>query len=167
MNHQEKFVEPLALRQTMRQWTSGVTVLTTVLDGQIHGMTVSSFTSVSLEPPVVLVSLNQESRTYQLVAQSRVFGVTILAEDQKEISERFAGRVPDEADRFDPLETFQLLTGSPFLKGGLGFIDCEVTHSFEIGANTLFLGSVVATYAASDQKPLVYHRQDYRLLCGL
>jgi flavin reductase (DIM6/NTAB) family NADH-FMN oxidoreductase RutF len=160
----QDLVEPQALRQTMRLWTTGVTVLSSHYHGHQHGMTVNSFTAISLEPPIILVSLNRESRTYEIVAQSGVFGVTILSDQQQEISERFAGRIPDEADRFQGLETFTLFSGSPFLEGGLAFIDCRVTQSVDFGGNTLFLGEVLGIGNTFDGKPLVYHKQGYHFL---
>jgi flavin reductase (DIM6/NTAB) family NADH-FMN oxidoreductase RutF len=151
----------------MRQWTTGVAVLSSCHADQQHGMTVSSFTSVSLDPPEVLVSLSRLSRAHALVARSGVFGVTILAEEQREIAERFAGRTPDEADRFVGLETFPLVTGSPFICGGLAFLDCEVSRTIATGGNTLFFGRVIAAQAGQDGKPLVYHQQGYQQLNGL
>src|SRR5512137_548100 len=92
-------VDPDHLRQAMRLWATGVAVVTSQHEGVVHGMTVSSFTSVSLIPPQVLVALNQSTRTHALVKESRFFGVTVLGADQQEISDRFAGRLPDDANR--------------------------------------------------------------------
>jgi len=159
-------VEPQLLREAMRQWTTGVTVLSSCHEGHQHGMTVNSFTSISLDPPVILVSLNRESRTHALVTQSGVFGVTILADDQQAVAERFAGQVADDADRFEGLETFDLVTGSPLICGGLAFLDCEVKQAVDIGGSTLFLGLVIGTAAVRDVNPLVYHRRGYHRLDG-
>ena len=86
--------------------------------GKDHGMTVSSFTSVSMDPPLVTISLMKDSRTQSLVIQSASFGITILSSAQVEISQRFAGQIPDTDDRFAGLETFNLDTGAPMLKSG-------------------------------------------------
>jgi len=82
------------VRHAMRHWTTGVAVVTARLDDQIHGMTVNSFTSISLEPPLVSATLAAGTRTQSLVEQTGVFGVTILSEGQADISDRFAGRMP-------------------------------------------------------------------------
>ena len=83
-------VSPDELRYAMRRWTTGVTVVTAQHDGIRHGMTVSTFTSLSLEPPFVMVSLERSTRTHDLVVQAGAFGVTILADNQQPISDSFA-----------------------------------------------------------------------------
>jgi flavin reductase (DIM6/NTAB) family NADH-FMN oxidoreductase RutF len=156
--------DPEAVRQAMRQWTTGVTVVTSCHNGYQHGMTVSSFTSVSLDPPILLISLQQDSRTHLLIKQSGIFGVTILADNQQGISERFAGQTPDDEDRFTGLETFSMITGSPFLMGGLAYLDCIVDKSLVIGMHTLFFGKVIASRFASEGRPLVYHDRHYHFI---
>jgi len=104
------------LRHVMRRWTTGVAVVTSRFENEQHGMTVNSFTSVSLDPPLVSVTLAVETRTRNLVERSGVFGVTILKEGQADLSDRFAGRLPEDVDRFDGLETFELESGVPLLR---------------------------------------------------
>lgn len=153
------------LRQVMRNWASGVTVVTAKDGYQIHGMTVSAFTSISLQPPLVLVSLDKASRTHDLVEKSRHFAVTILADDQKDISDRFAGRIPALDDnRFLGLAIETLTSGAPFIVGGLAYLDCHIVHTYDTGQHTLFVGEVDDLCTALDGKPLLYHDQDYRLL---
>jgi flavin reductase (DIM6/NTAB) family NADH-FMN oxidoreductase RutF len=160
--------DPELLRQVMRHWAAGVTIVTSaVKDNQrellvIHGMTVNSFTSVSLNPPVVHVSLANTTRTHDLVKRSGVFGITILGEDQADIADRFAGRVGDEADRFTGLATFHLVTGSPLIKGGLAFLDCQVRTSLVVGSTTVFFGDVVTALEQKDNLPLIYFNRLYR-----
>jgi flavin reductase (DIM6/NTAB) family NADH-FMN oxidoreductase RutF len=154
-----------ALRRAMRQWTTGVTVVTTELDGRRHGMTVNAFTSVSLEPPLVLVSLERTTRTHGLVEGSGRFGVTILAQDQQELSDRFAGRISDLADRFTGLETDTLVSGVPFIRGGLAYLDCKVVQRHPAGTHTLFIGEVIAVQSdGEEESPLVYLNRAYRKL---
>lgn len=150
------------LRVAMRAWTTGVVVVTATYKGERHGMTVSSFTSVSLDPALIIISLQTASRTHELVSQAGTFAVTILSADQKLISERFAGRI-DNTDRFDGLETETLVTGAPLLKGGLAYLDCRVTQSIPSGMNTLFLAEVVAARGEAPGQPLVYHDRQYRI----
>jgi len=159
------FVTPNDMRSVMRQWTTGVTIVSSHWQGDKHGMTVSSFTSISLEPPLVTVSLGHDTRTYRLIESSGVFGVTILSKAQQEISDRFAGRIEDTQDRFYGLETFNLLTGAPFLTGGLGFFDCRVISKFVAGNNFVFLGKVVAVQQGEINAPLLYYDRDYRNIC--
>jgi flavin reductase (DIM6/NTAB) family NADH-FMN oxidoreductase RutF len=161
---QPAILDPEQLRQSMRAWISGVTIVTASHAGEQHGMTVSSFTSVALEPPLIIISLQTASRTQNLVSQAKAFAVTILAEDQQELSERFAGRVPDAEDRLAGLETETLATGAPFIKGGLAYLDCRVMQSISIGTNTLFLAEVVAARGNGAGQPLVYHDRKYHKL---
>lgn len=157
-------LDPEQLRRSMRAWTSGVAIVTASHAGERHGMTVSSFTSIALEPPLIIVSLQTVSRTHELVAQSNAFGVTILAEDQQEISDLFAGRMPDTEDRLAGLETETLVTGAPFIKGGLAYLDCRVSQTIEVGTNTLYLAEVVSARGDGEGRPLVYHDREYRKL---
>ncbi len=152
------------LRQSMRHWPTGVTVVTSQFGDIRHGMTVNSFTSVSLEPPVVSVTLANATRTYQLVCQSGVMAITILNEDQGEISDRFAGRIPEDGDRFADLETFSLVTGAPLLVGGLSFLDCRVRAQLPLELSTLFLLDVIAAQPSEQNRPLVYFNRGYHLL---
>ena len=152
------------LRQSMRAWSSGVTIVTAAIPDEQHGMTVSSFTSIALEPPLIIISLQTDSRTHDIVSQANAFGVTILAQDQQELSDRFAGRGGDEEDRLTGVETETLVTGAPFIKGGLAYIDCRVSQAIPVGSNTLFLAEVVAAQGDGEGQPLVYHDRKYRKL---
>ena len=150
-------------RSAMRAWTTGVAIVTAAHEGRRHGMTVSSFTSISLEPPLVAISLSKASHTHALVERAGAFGVTILAADQRDLSERFAGRLGNiEAGRMHELPTQTFVTGAPFIKGGLAFLDCRVIQTIPAGANTLFLADVVAVRGDDHDAPLVYHDRAYR-----
>jgi flavin reductase (DIM6/NTAB) family NADH-FMN oxidoreductase RutF len=159
-------VSPQAMREVMRLWATGVAVVSSHHHGVRHGMTVSSFTSISLEPPLVLVSLSKEARTHDLVQRSGVFGVTLLDQSQQWISERFAGRTSEDQDRFSGLQTFVLHTGAAFLQGGLSFLDCKVVTGQDAGDNTLFIGQVVDLKTGTGGDPLIYYDRDYHRLMG-
>jgi flavin reductase (DIM6/NTAB) family NADH-FMN oxidoreductase RutF len=152
------------LRSAMRAWTTGVTVVTAAHGGEQHGMTVSSFSSISLDPPLIAISLQTDSHTHQLVSRAGAFGVTILAASQQTLSERFAGQMDTDMGRLQGLSTETLVTGAPFLDGGLAFLDCRVTQAIAAGLNTLFIGEVVAVRADDHDSPLVYHDRAYRRL---
>ncbi len=153
------------LRMAMRQWATGISVVTSAYQGVRHGMTVNSFTSVSLSPPLVLVSLERQTRTHRLVEQAGVFGVTILNKDQQEVSDCFAGRLPEREDRFCNVDTYTLLTGTPFIAEGLAGIDCRVVAIYEAGTHTLFIGEVVALHIPTDNgEPLLYYNRAYHRL---
>ena len=157
-------LEAEELRAAMRAWSSGVTIVTAAVGGEQHGMTVSSFTSISLAPPLIVISLQTVSRTYELVSRAQAFGVTILAAGQQAIAERFAGGPSEGDDRVDGLETETLVTGAPFIKGGLAYLDCRVTQSIPSGMNTIFVAEVVGVRSDDHESPLVYHDREYHKL---
>jgi flavin reductase (DIM6/NTAB) family NADH-FMN oxidoreductase RutF len=158
-------LDPEQLRRTMRLWATGVTVVTAQADEQRHGLTVSSFTSVSLNPPLVLVSIANASRTGELIRRSGHFGVTILSESQQELSDIFAGRVAETADRFAGLETGTLVSGAPFFVGGLAWLDCCLKSTIPVGMSTVYLGEVLAVKNADSGQPLLYFDRVYQDLC--
>ena len=158
-------IESNVLRATMRQWATGVTVVTTV-DGEVRGgMTVSSFTSVSLEPPTVLVCLNKKAYCYDLVKHSGVFAVSMLSVVQSALSNRFAGFVPDVVDRFEGVEVTTAQTGSPLLPGAVAHLDCVVVSTHDTTTHTIFVAEVVYAYVDPEKSPLVYHDRSYHALC--
>jgi flavin reductase (DIM6/NTAB) family NADH-FMN oxidoreductase RutF len=160
-------LDPEQLRGAMRGWSAGVTVVTAAFDGQAHGMTVNSFTSISLDPPMITISLQGSTRTHEMVLRSKAFGLTILSNEQAYVSDLFAGRKPEATDRFAELKTEILVTGSPLIVGGLSWLDCRVLQTFEVGMNTLFISEVVAARAGSAGDPLIYHNRRYWTLAEL
>ena len=149
------------LRRAMRAWTTGVTVVTAKHQNQQYGMTVNSFTSISLEPPLVSLVLRRLTHTHDLVEKSGEFAVTILAADQKELSDRFAGKFPEIKDRFEGVPTEKLALDIPLLKGGLAYFNCKIVNSIPVGENTLFVAEVIAVRGDGEGEPLVYHNRVY------
>ena len=166
MDEETNQIDPEELRQAMRFWTTGITVVTSLDNHTRHGMTVNSFTSVSLSPPIVTVSLAHTTQTHSAVRQSHIFGVTILSLHQGDLADRFAGRgeysALTQADRFSGVSTFTLKTGAPFIEGGLAFLDCKVIQQVEIGTTTVFYGNVVASQFQEKGWPLAYFNRIYR-----
>jgi hypothetical protein len=115
-------LDPEKLRHAMRSWTTGVAIVTSIYEGQQYGMTVNSFTSISLEPPLVSLTLKKLTHTHELVEKSGEFAVTVLASNQKEYSDRFAGKHPEIKDRFEGVPTETLLINAPLLKGGIAVL---------------------------------------------
>jgi flavin reductase (DIM6/NTAB) family NADH-FMN oxidoreductase RutF len=156
-------VDPATFRDVMAQWPSGVTVVTTLVDGAWHGMTASSFSSVSLDPPLVSVCLDRRLYSHGLISAGGVFGVNVLAKDQAEVARRFAGMVPglEVADRFDGENWTTADTGVPLLDSALGWLDCRVVHEYPGGDHTIFVGEVVAGHAARRTAPLLFHSRGW------
>jgi flavin reductase (DIM6/NTAB) family NADH-FMN oxidoreductase RutF len=157
-------IDPELLRRGMRQWASGVTVVSSMNAGERHGMTVNSFTSISLEPPLVLISIEQGRRTHEMIVASQLFGITLLCVEQQEISDRFAGRIAENKDRFEGLNTYTLKSGVSFISGGLAGLDCRVISSIDAGDHTLFIGDVVDIFIDSGRRPLLYYNRNYHRL---
>jgi flavin reductase (DIM6/NTAB) family NADH-FMN oxidoreductase RutF len=157
-------VDANTLRHAMRQWASGVSIVSARHAEQQHGMTVNSFISVSLEPPRVLVSLERGRHTHELVERSGYFGVSVLSDQHKELSDRFAGRLTESGDRFAGLETFRLVTETPLLSVALAAFDCRVIATHPVGTHTLFIGEVLAIQNQEGGSPLLYFNQAYHKL---
>lgn len=157
-------VEAELLREAMRYWVTGVTVVTAAHQGVQHGMTVSSFTSLSLTPAQVLISLAQNTRTHDLVARSHFFGISVLSNRQQEVSDRFAGRIDDEQNRMAGLEIFTLNSGAPMISGALAHLDCRVMTTLGSGTHTIFIGEVLAAQHVEEGDPLVYFNRAYKKL---
>ena len=153
-----------AFRDVMGRWATGVTVVTTCHDGEIHGMTVNSFSSLTVEPPLVLFCADRSAHTYGLVEASGVFAVNVLSAGQEELSNLFAGRYPErDADRFAGVAYRQAATRSPILQGSLGYLDCRVVARYPQGTHTIFVGAVAAAELLQPEAhPLLYYHRRYR-----
>lgn len=160
-------IHPATFKNTMSRFASGVTVITTRCNGEKHGMTASSFCSVSLDPPLVLVCIARHTRSHCLIEKSGVFAVNILGADQLEWGMRFAGMNPEFEDRFAGIKDTVAATDSPILPGTLGWIDCELRHSYDGGDHTIFVGEVVAGEVSKKDQPLLYYNRAWRELAGL
>ena len=154
-------LDPEQLRHAMRAWTTGVAVVTAEHEGQRYGMTVNSFTSISLEPPLISVALRQLTHTHELVEKSGEFALTVLSANQGDLSDRFAGKMPNILDRFEGVETSKLLIDAPVIKGGMAYLNCRVVNSIPVGENTLFIAEVIAARGEGEGDPLVYHNRVY------
>jgi flavin reductase (DIM6/NTAB) family NADH-FMN oxidoreductase RutF len=150
-------------KYVMRQWVSGVSVVTMQSEERRHGLTVSGFMSVSPEPPLVLISVGQELTSDVLLQASGAYAVNFLRDDQTELSDRFAGRL-GEIDRFVGLTTHTAATGAPILADCAAWLDCRVVSTHVAGDHTLFIGEVVAAGVNGAAKPLIYWNADYRKL---
>jgi flavin reductase (DIM6/NTAB) family NADH-FMN oxidoreductase RutF/DNA-binding GntR family transcriptional regulator len=141
-------------RQVIGNFMSGVVVITTSHEGENHGMTVSAISSLSLEPPMLLICLNAASGTQAAVHRSGKFGVNILAEQQGHIAERFAR---PGTDKFAGLAVRSGATGVPLLSDALAMLECRVTEVVTGGTHRVFLGEVVHA-DAREGTPLAYFR---------
>ena len=149
----------VAFRRTLGMFATGVTIITTQAGGQVHGMTANAFMSVSLRPPLVLISVDKRARMNALLHEGVRFGVNVLADDQRELSDHFAGRPGDRA-----LEaSFTVIHDTPLMDGALAHLVARAERSYWGGDHSLFLGRVeYARYGSGT--PLLFHGGQYEQL---
>lgn len=147
-------------RATLAQFATGVTVVISGLNGAVHGMTVNSFCSVSLEPPLVLFCADNRSDTLLAVIQSRRFTVSILSDQHEHLSHRLALLGP-QTDIFDTSPWGQGLEGIPFLKDGLAYLDCSVDNIVPAGDHHIIVGRVDHLARLKPGRPLLYYQSQY------
>lgn len=149
-----------AFRDACAHYATGITVATVVDgDGRPHGLTANSFTSVSWDPPLVLVCVDHRATVYRHFYASESFAINILTEAQKDVSVRFA----TAEDRFDGIVWQPGIAGSPLLEGALAQLECRTVHRYLAGDHTIFVGEVIRA-ASIEGRPLVYYLRHYRKL---
>src|SRR5919197_2902427 len=121
-------IDPGAMRRTLGRFTTGVTVVTTARGNDVHAMTANAFTSVSLDPPLVLVSVDHRTRMHRLLPDTRLYGVSVLASDQERTAWHFAGRPLRE-----PGELFEWTGDVPFVDGAIAHVGCSPHAAPEAG----------------------------------
>lgn len=139
----------------MRHYPTGVTVVTSVKEGEPRGITLNAFSSVSAEPPTLLVCVNREARSYLYISTSRIFCVNVLGGHQRELAERFSGKIRER--QFDDIGYDSAITGAPVLHGAIGYFDCEVFDEHHAGSHSIFIGRVVGCDSAPGT-PLGYFK---------
>lgn len=159
-------VESGVFRGVMRRWASGVTVVTVHAGGEVRGITMSSFTSLSLEPPLVLVCMDKRAYCHGMAIESGRYCVNLLAETQRRLSDRFAGRHgPEQHARFDDCSSAATPTGEPILDDALGYFDCRIVATHDGGDHTIFVGLVEGGGARpGPARPLTFFDAHYRHL---
>lgn len=137
------FAEPdeLVMRRTMGRFLTGVAVVTTKTGDELHGMTINSLTSISLKPPILMISLNFGTRTGEALLESGKFAISILGAKQESIARRFAVR---GGERFDGGDFDLTDNGLPVIRGALSQADCTVVKQYDIGDHQVFFGQVTS-----------------------
>ncbi len=148
-------------RAALSRFASGVTVVTTKdADGNLHGLTVSAFCSVSLEPPLILICIDKHTVSHYAFQESRRFVVNILREEQIHHSIQFAAPL---ADKFDGIAYHLNVEGIPVLEDALVNLECRLVNAHDNGDHTIFVGQIEKSHI-SDGKPLVYFYGNYRAI---
>lgn len=156
-------IDRQSFKTLLRHWASGVAIVTTRAGQHVAGMTATSFTSVSLDPPLVLVCADKKALTLPVLEEARVFAVNILAEDQHDLSARFALSGNEEL-RFEGLECRSGPTGSPWLPDTLAILDCRTVATHDAGDHVILVGEVEAAEWDDARVPLLYYDAAYRRL---
>ncbi len=150
-------------KSALKLWATGVTVVTSKNEqGALKGMTATSFSSVSLEPPLILVCINQAADTGDVMLESKHFAVNILNEAQQDVSNQFAGGTSQE-ERFANVNWHEGELGSPVLDDTLASIECKVVQQVPAGSHWVVIGEVEKV-ACREGKPLLYYNSGYRTL---
>jgi flavin reductase (DIM6/NTAB) family NADH-FMN oxidoreductase RutF len=157
-------VDQRLFRDVMGTFATGVTVVTLNIDDEPRGMTANAVMSLSLDPPLVVVSIQRDGSMHGLFERATGFGVNILAADQRPVSDLFASHgVPDE-----PMGGFEYRAGStgvPLLSGTVGHVECRITERLAGGDHTIVIGEALDVgYDSEGADPLLFHRGRYRLL---
>ncbi|MFN0279144.1 MAG: flavin reductase family protein [Pyrinomonadaceae bacterium] len=156
-------VTPDEFKNALSQFASGVSVVSTKdAAGKLHGITVSAFCSVSLEPPMVLICIEKSTFSHYAFEESGVFVVNILRESQASASERFAAPF---SDKFEDIEFFSGIDGVPVLKDALASLECRQTFAYHGGDHSIFVGQV-ENVIVRDGDPLIYFRGEYGTIPG-
>lgn len=149
-------------RSAMRQLVGGVSVITVGRGDEVTGMTVTSLASLSINPPSVIVSLNRNASSWPILHRERVFGANLLAADQIDVAERFAGKGGLRgAERFAGADWRRHVTGVPLLVGALATLDCEVEEIIERHSHGIVIGRVVHVELAPQAAALAYWHGGY------
>jgi flavin reductase (DIM6/NTAB) family NADH-FMN oxidoreductase RutF len=158
-------VLPDDFKGALGSWAAGVTVVTTKHQDLVYGITVSSFSSLSMDPTLIIVCLQNSNHLARLVADSQKFAVSILADDQQDVSNYFSISGRDPAPAFDPkIKTIDWHTGAPIIADSLAHLDCELQEAISGGDHTIAVGRVLGAAYRAEARPLLYFRRSYRSL---
>lgn len=151
-------IDEFRFRQALGYFATGVTVVTTAHEGRFYGLTVSSFTSLSLHPPLILICIDNQSNARQAIQGAGCFAVNVLEQHQEHLSRRFA--TPYE-DKFTGIAWYEGQQGNPLLEGALTQIECRLHGTLPGGDHTIFVGEVMNA-TINEGMPLLYYRGGYR-----
>jgi flavin reductase (DIM6/NTAB) family NADH-FMN oxidoreductase RutF len=152
-------------RQALGAFATGVTVITTRGEDHLFGMTANAFSSVSLDPPLILVCVISGTTGAEVIEQNQRFAVNILGSHQEPISRYFASKDrPRGLEAFDEIPHSTAVTGSPVIDGAAGYLDCRLHAAHDAGDHVIFIGEVLAIAHEPDVDPLVYHGGRYRVV---
>jgi flavin reductase (DIM6/NTAB) family NADH-FMN oxidoreductase RutF len=157
-------IDAAGYRKVIGTFATGVTVITTEVDGRLHGFTANAVTSVSLDPLLLLVCVDKRAHAHGELAKALRFGVSILAEDQRDLSNLFAKSAEPAVGTLRGAAFRRGLTGVPLLDDALACLECESERALDGGDHTIYLGRVVEGTIVGDAPPLLYYQGSYRTI---
>lgn len=155
---QSPAIDPREFRRALGRFASGITVVTTVYEGETYGMTANAFVSVSMDPPLVLVSVDHRANMHKVLPHSGSYGVSVLTDKQEDLSQHFAGK-PKEGQEIPFVWQHEM----PLLEGALAHLVCRVVDAHPAGDHTLYIGEV-EYLDYRDGAPLLFYTGAYRCL---
>ncbi len=156
-------IDPKLFRMALGRFATGVTVVTVRAGSELRGMTANAFSSVSLDPPLVLVCVDQRANSLDLIRKAKRFAVNFLGEHQKSLSDWFAGKGREAEDQFADVPHEAGENGSPILKGNIGALECDLHQEFPGGDHSIFVGRVTRVAVGEEVRPpLLFYSSAYR-----
>ena len=153
-------VDNASFRKTMGNFASSVCVVTTTQDQESHGVTISSFASLSLSPAMILFCLGKNSAKYPYFAKADLVAITILSNEQANMSENFSRNHENYWENIDLIKGDQ--TGLPVIKGAIAYVEAEIENRYDGGDHIIFTAQVINCVTLSDLSPLIHFRSSYR-----
>jgi flavin reductase len=154
-------LNPAQFRKAMGCFATGVTIITVDLDGEVHGMTANALASVSLDPPLLLVCVDHSARTHAHLHARKRFGVNVLAQDQRRISQHYARPVEEQVEKELSARFDRTALGTPVLQGALTYLECRLQRAHEAGDHTIFIAEVEDVVVRPGE-PLLFFWSQYR-----
>jgi flavin reductase (DIM6/NTAB) family NADH-FMN oxidoreductase RutF len=157
-------IDAASYRRIVGQFVTGVCVVTTAVDGRLHGMTANAITSVSLDPLLLLVCVDKQAHAHEQLTKGGRFAVNILTAEQEEASNTFAAHTEPEEGRLQGVPYRRGLSGPPLIEGCLAYVECAVVDRCAGGDHTIFIGEALDGEIVSEAPPLLFYRGGYRRL---
>jgi flavin reductase (DIM6/NTAB) family NADH-FMN oxidoreductase RutF len=155
-------VEAQDFKEVMARWATGISVITAAQDDVWYGFTANSFASVSIDPYLISMSMAKSLHTLEVIQNTGAFAVNVLKKDHAHLGMRFAGMIPElNENRFEGLNATLSANGCPLLPDTLGWMDCKVYKTLDVGASILFLGEVTGAQWSAVGDPLVYWNRQW------
>jgi flavin reductase len=154
-------------RDAVGTFATGINVITTRGDDHLYGMTASAFSSVSLDPPLILICIGETAEGAEIISRNKVFAVNVLSAEQEPLSNFFASKSrPRGRDAFRGVDHHEGITGSPLLDGAAAHLDCRLAETHGAGDHLIFIGEVAALSIEPEAAPLLFHEGKYAFLQG-